>query len=63
MTHDRTPLAIADVDQSVEVCGIRFANPVLTAAGPPVRDGDAILACAEGGAGGLVAKTISRSAA
>jgi len=28
-----------------------------------VRDADAILACAEGGAGGLVAKTISRSAA
>jgi dihydroorotate dehydrogenase subfamily 1 len=63
VTHDRTPLATADVDQSVEVCGIRFANPVLTAAGPPVRDADAILACAEGGAGGLVAKTISRSAA
>jgi dihydroorotate dehydrogenase (NAD+) catalytic subunit len=51
------------VDPSVEVCGIRFANPVLTAAGPPVRDGAAILSCAAGGAGGLVAKTISRLAA
>jgi len=51
------------VDLSVEVCGIRFPNPVLTAAGPPVRDGAAILACAAGGAGGLVSKTISRSAA
>ncbi len=53
----------AQVDLSVEICGIRFANPVLPAAGPPVRDGAAILACAAGGAGGLVAKTISRRAA
>jgi dihydroorotate dehydrogenase subfamily 1 len=59
MTTDEAPA----VDLSVEVCGIRFPNPVLTAAGPPVRDGAAILACAEGGAGGLVTKTISRTAA
>ena len=51
------------VDLAVEICGIRFPNPVLTAAGPPVRDGAAILACAAGGAGGLVTKTISRTAA
>jgi dihydroorotate dehydrogenase subfamily 1 len=51
------------VDLSVEICGIRFRNPVLTAAGPPVRDGAAMLACAQGGAGGLVAKTISVRAA
>lgn len=51
------------VDLAVEICGIRFPNPVLTAAGPPVRDGAAIRACAEGGAGGLVTKTISRTAA
>ena len=44
---------------SVEICGIRFPNPVLPAAGPPGRDGRALLACAEGGAGGLVAKTVS----
>jgi dihydroorotate dehydrogenase (NAD+) catalytic subunit len=53
----------APVDLAVEVCGIRFPNPVLTAAGPPVLDGAAIVACAEAGAGGLVAKTISRHAA
>jgi dihydroorotate dehydrogenase (NAD+) catalytic subunit len=53
----------ASVDLGVEVCGLRFANPVLPAAGPPVRDGAAIVACAEGGAGGLVTKTISREAA
>jgi dihydroorotate dehydrogenase subfamily 1 len=50
-------------DLSVEVCGLRFRNPILPAAGPPVRDGAAIVACAEGGAGGLVSKTISTRAA
>ena len=44
------------VDLAVEVCGIRFPNPVWTAAGPPVRDGAALLACAAGGAGGLVSE-------
>jgi len=47
------------VDLSVEIAGIRFRNPVLTAAGPPSRDGEALVKAAEGGAGGLVAKTIS----
>ena len=50
-------------DLSVEVCGLQFRNPILPAAGPPVRDGAALLACAAGGAGGLVAKTISTTAA
>jgi dihydroorotate dehydrogenase subfamily 1 len=44
---------------TTEVCGLRLRNPVLPAAGPPGRDGKALLACAAGGAGGLVAKTIS----
>jgi len=47
------------VDLSVEIAGIRFRNPVLTAAGPPSRDGEALVEAARGGAGGLVAKTIS----
>ena len=46
-------------DLRVELCGIGFVNPVLPAAGPPGRDGAALIACAAGGAGGLVAKTIS----
>jgi len=50
-------------DLTVEICGLTFRNPVMPAAGPPVRDGAAMLACAEGGAGGLVAKTISTRAA
>lgn len=50
-------------DLTVEVAGLRFRNPVLPAAGPPVRDGRAMVRCAEGGAGGLVSKTISTRAA
>ena len=50
-------------DLSVEFCGLKFRNPVLPAAGPPVWDGQAMLRCAEGGAGGLVSKTISTTAA
>lgn len=50
-------------DLTTEVCGLHFRNPVLPAAGPPVRDGARMLACAAGGAGGLVAKTISTRAA
>jgi dihydroorotate dehydrogenase (NAD+) catalytic subunit len=48
---------------TTELCGLRLRNPVLPAAGPPVRDGAALLACAAGGAGGLVSKTISTRAA
>ena len=46
-------------DLSVEICGLRFANPVLTAAGPRVWNGEAMAACASGGAGGIVSKTVS----
>ena len=50
-------------DLKVEVCGIRFKNPVMPAAGPPTWNGDAMVACAEGGAGGIVATTISTTGA
>jgi dihydroorotate dehydrogenase (NAD+) catalytic subunit len=43
----------------VEICGLEFENPVLPAAGPPVWNGQAMKKCAQGGAGGLVSKTIS----
>jgi dihydroorotate dehydrogenase subfamily 1 len=45
------------------VLGLKLRNPILPAAGPNVRDGAALVACAEGGAGGLVSKTISTRAA
>lgn len=38
--------------------GIRFPNPVLTAAGPNVRSGAMMLRAAAGGAGGIVSKTL-----
>ncbi|MGQ9627298.1 MAG: 4Fe-4S dicluster domain-containing protein [Anaerolineae bacterium] len=50
-------------DISVEICGIKFKNPVLPAAGPPGWNGEAMKRCAAGGAGGLVSKTISVEAA
>jgi len=50
-------------DLRVEICGIQFKNPVVAAAGPPTWNGEAMQACAQGGAGGIVAKTISTTAA
>lgn len=47
------------VNLSVEIAGIRLRNPTMTAAGPTSRDGNALKKAAEGGVGGLVAKTIS----
>lgn len=44
---------------NVTICGISFPNPVMPAAGPPTRNGAMCRAAAEGGAGGLVTKTIS----
>ena len=50
-------------DLSVVILGLRFANPVLPAAGPTVWNGIAMLACVAGGAGGIVSKTISTTGA
>ncbi len=47
------------VDLSVEICGLKFKNPIMPAAGPTVRNAESMLKAAEGGAGGLVAKTVS----
>jgi dihydroorotate dehydrogenase subfamily 1 len=44
---------------SVHICGLEFLNPILPAAGPPSKDGATLQAAANGGAGGLVTKTIS----
>lgn len=46
-------------DLRVNIADMRFRNPVLTAAGPTSRDGMTLLNAAAGGAGGLVAKTVS----
>ncbi len=47
----------------VNICGLEFSNPILPAAGPTSKDGAALQAAADGGAGGLVTKTISVRAA
>jgi dihydroorotate dehydrogenase subfamily 1 len=46
-------------DLKTRICGIEFPNPVWTAAGPGGADAAMLLRAARGGAGGLVAKTIS----
>lgn len=44
---------------AVELLGLKFRNPVIPAAGPNVGSGDQLQLAAEGGAGGLLAKTVS----
>jgi len=46
-------------DISVEINGIKFKNPVMPAAGPNVRNARMMLAAIDGGAGGIVSKTVS----
>lgn len=48
---------------SVQAFGKEFKNPVIPAAGPNVGSGRLVALAAEGGAGGLLTKTISRVAA
>jgi dihydroorotate dehydrogenase subfamily 1 len=47
------------VNLSVEICGLKLRNPVMPAPGPNVRNGSMLVKAAEGGAGALVAKTVS----
>jgi len=58
-----SPLPPAKANLQTTVLGLKFRNPVIPAAGPNVRDGQALRQCAEGGAGGLLAKTVSVKAA
>jgi len=51
------------VNLAVEICGLKLRNPVMPAAGPTTRSGDALAAAAKGGAGALVTKTISTTPA
>lgn len=44
---------------ATKFCGIELKNPVMPAAGPPIRDGNAAIEAAKGGAGCIVTKTIS----
>ena len=44
---------------AIEFAGLSLSNPVLPAAGPPGWNGEAMVACARGGAGAMVSKTVS----
>jgi dihydroorotate dehydrogenase (NAD+) catalytic subunit len=44
---------------TIEIVGLHLANPVVPAAGPPGWNGEAMKACAAGGAGAIVSKTVS----
>jgi len=46
-------------DLGVEIAGLQLKNPVMPAAGPPGWNGEMMCACAEGGAGAIVSKTVS----
>ena len=48
------------VNLVLEICGLKLRNPVMPAAGPATRDGDALIAAAQNGAGALVANTVTR---
>lgn len=50
-------------DLTVEICGLKFRNPVIPAAGPNVRDGARVAAAVAGGCGAALSKTISVDAA
>ena len=48
------------VDLSLEICGITFKNPVIVAAGTPTKNASFMKKAFEAGAGGVVAKTVTR---
>ncbi len=47
----------------IEINGLKFRNPVLTAAGPNVMDANHMIGAFKGGVGGIVSKTVSVRAA
>ena len=54
---------MTNTDLAVELWNHKFRNPVIPAAGPNVGSGRMVRRAAEGGAGGLLTKTISKEAA
>lgn len=48
---------------NVEILGMKFNNPIFTAAGPGAKDGELCVKAVIGGAGGIVTKTISENPA
>ena len=50
-------------DISVDLLGMLLKNPVMPAAGPPIKDGESAHKAKEEGAGAIVTKTVSVKAA
>ncbi len=50
-------------DLTTKLLGFTLSNPLMPAAGPPVRDAVAVQACIDAGVGAVVTKTISTTAA
>ncbi|MEM3704120.1 MAG: tRNA-dihydrouridine synthase [Candidatus Bathyarchaeia archaeon] len=48
------------VDLSVEISGVTFPNPIIVAAGTPTKNARYMMKAFKAGAGGVVAKTITR---
>lgn len=48
------------IDLSVEICGVTFKNPIIVAAGTPTKNARFMKKAFEAGAGGVVAKTVTR---
>lgn len=48
---------------SIDILGMKFDNPIFTAAGPGSRDGESCVNAVKGGAAAIVTKTISLDAA
>ncbi|TEB04460.1 NAD-dependent dihydropyrimidine dehydrogenase subunit PreA [Pelotomaculum schinkii] len=46
-------------DLSVEVCGVKFKNPIVVASATPSKDAAYMKKCADAGAGGIIAKTVT----
>ncbi|MBA1336021.1 MAG: Dihydroorotate dehydrogenase-like protein [Firmicutes bacterium] len=46
-------------DLSVNVCGVKFKNPIVIASATPSKDADYMKRCVDAGCGGIIAKTVS----
>ncbi|MFQ5710274.1 MAG: tRNA-dihydrouridine synthase [Candidatus Geothermarchaeales archaeon] len=57
---ERMVEALTDI--SVEVCGIRFKNPIIVASATPTKDAKYMKRALDAGAGGVVAKTVTHEA-
>jgi len=50
---------MTQVDLSTEFCGAKFKNPVVIASATPSKNAEYMKKCADSGAGGIIAKTVS----